>query len=134
MTFDVQQARSHFPALKSGFIFADNAGGSQCAKDVADKVYDYLLNTNVQLGADYSVSVLSTNKVTVEAPKEAAKLFNCSPDEIIFGPSSSANMENLARSLDANIEAGDEFILTGEHEGDFSFPWDSLSTLLTVGP
>jgi selenocysteine lyase/cysteine desulfurase len=48
---DVAKARSQFPALKDGFIFADNAGGSQCLKDVADKVYDYLLNTNVQLGA-----------------------------------------------------------------------------------
>ena len=117
MSLDIQKVRSHFPALKSGFIFADNAGGSQVAKEVADRVYDYLLNTNVQLGADYSISVLSTDKVTVEAPKEAAKLFNCSPEEVVFGPSSSANMENLARSLDGSIKAGDEFILTGEHEG-----------------
>ena len=47
---DVEKARSQFPALKDGYIFADNAGGSQCLKDVADKVYDYLLFTNVQLG------------------------------------------------------------------------------------
>ncbi|KAF8917551.1 pyridoxal phosphate-dependent transferase [Mucidula mucida] len=118
MTFDVEKARSHFPTLKSGFIFGDNAGGSQVAIEVADRVYDYLLNTNVQLGADYSISVLSTDKVTVEAPKEAAKLFNALPEEIIFGPSSSANMENLARSLDDDIQAGDEFILTGEHEAN----------------
>ena len=49
-TLDVANARSQFPTLKGGFIFADNAGGSQCAKDVADRAYDYLLNTNVQLG------------------------------------------------------------------------------------
>lgn len=47
---DVDSARSAFPILKSGYIFADNAGGSQCLKDVADRVTDYLLNTNVQLG------------------------------------------------------------------------------------
>jgi hypothetical protein len=29
MTLNVLQARSHFPALNSGYIFADNAGGSQ---------------------------------------------------------------------------------------------------------
>lgn len=117
MTLDVEKARSHFPALKSGFIFGDNAGGSQCAVEVADRIYDYLLNTNVQLGADYSISVLSTDKVLIEGPTEAAKLFNASPDEIVFGSSSSANMENLARSMDNDIQAGDEFIITGEHEG-----------------
>ncbi len=31
MTLDIDKARSQFPALKSGFIFADNAGGSQTA-------------------------------------------------------------------------------------------------------
>ncbi|KAK0465638.1 pyridoxal phosphate-dependent transferase [Armillaria novae-zelandiae] len=119
MTLDVEKARSQFPALKSGFVFADNAGGSQTAVGVADRVYDYLLNTNVQLGADYSVSVLSTQKVTIQAPEDAAKLINASsPDEIVFGSSSSANMENLARSLDADIHQGDEFILTGEHEAN----------------
>ncbi len=118
MTLDIDKARSQFPALKSGFIFADNAGGSQTAVGVADRVYDYLMNTNVQLGADYSVSVLSTQKVTIQAPEDAAKLINAaSPDEIVFGSSSSANMENLARSLDNDIQQGDEFILTGEHEG-----------------
>lgn len=47
---DIDKARSHFPALRDGYIFADSAGGSQCLKDVADRVSDYLLNTNVQLG------------------------------------------------------------------------------------
>lgn len=28
-TLDVEYVRAQFPALKSGFIFADNAGGSQ---------------------------------------------------------------------------------------------------------
>jgi hypothetical protein len=34
MTLNVLQARSHFPALNSGYIFTDNAGGSQAAKEV----------------------------------------------------------------------------------------------------
>jgi selenocysteine lyase/cysteine desulfurase len=41
---DVAKARSHFPALVSGYIFADNAGGSQAAKPVIDKIVDYLVN------------------------------------------------------------------------------------------
>jgi selenocysteine lyase/cysteine desulfurase len=116
-TLNILQARSHFPALNSGYIFADNAGGSQAAKEVVDRITDYLLNTNVQLGADYSLSVLSTNRV-LEGTKEAAKLFQAqSPDEIVFGSSSTLNLENLSRGLDNDIQPGDEFIITEEHEG-----------------
>lgn len=116
--FDVISARSHFPSLDSGYIFADNAGGSQAAKEVIDRIYDYLVNTNVQLGADYSVSVEATRRVMIEGPTEAVKLFNAqSPDEIVFGSSSTLNLENLTRGLENDIHPGDEFIITGEHEG-----------------
>ena len=116
-TLNVLQARSHFPALNSGYIFADNAGGSQAAKDVVDRICDYLLNTNVQLGADYSLSVLSTNRVLLEGPNEAAKLLQAqSPDEVVFGSSSTLNLENLSRGLENDIQSGDEFIITEEHE------------------
>ena len=68
--------------------FADNAGGLQAAKEVVDRISDYLLNTNAQLGADYFVAVQSTTRVLVDGPREAAKLFNAqSPEEIVFGSS-----------------------------------------------
>ncbi|KDR80956.1 hypothetical protein GALMADRAFT_1116937 [Galerina marginata CBS 339.88] len=126
-SLDVEQARSHFPILATGYIFADNAGGSQAAKEVVDRISDYLLNTNVQLGADYSLSVQSTQRVLVDGPREAAKLFNAkSPDEIVFGSSSTLNLENLARGLENDIQPGDEFIVTGEHEANVG-PWKKLA-------
>ena len=116
--FDVLKTRSKFPSLASGYIFGDNAGGSQIAKPVVDKIVDYLLNTNAQLGADYSVSVTSTQRVLSEGPAAAARLVNAKhPDEIVFSASSTMNMENLARGLENDIQPEDEFILTGEHEG-----------------
>ena len=115
---NVDQARAAFPSLASGFIFGDNAGGSQVAQPVIDRFTDYLINTNAQLGADYSVSAESTRRVMSEAPEEARKLFNAtSAKEVVFGPSSTANLENLARGLEKGIKPGDEFIVTGEHEG-----------------
>ena len=57
-TLDIERVRSQFPALSSGFVYADNAGGSQVLKSSIDLLTDYLSNTNVQLGADYSVSQL----------------------------------------------------------------------------
>ncbi|PPR07857.1 hypothetical protein CVT24_005594 [Panaeolus cyanescens] len=127
MPLDVEFARSQFPALKDGFIFADNAGGSQAAVEVVNRISDYLLNTNVQLGADYSVSVQSTRRVLVDGPTEGAKLFNAaSADEIVFGSSSTLNLENLARGLENGISQGDEFIVTGEHEANVG-PWKKLA-------
>ncbi|KAJ4479359.1 pyridoxal phosphate-dependent transferase [Lentinula aciculospora] len=124
---DVNYARSQFPALKTGFIYGDNAGGSQVAVNVADRIYEYLLNSNAQFGADYSVSMESTRRVMVEAPEAAMKLFNAhSPDEIVFGASSTINLENLARGMEDDIQAADEFILTGEHEANAG-PWKRLA-------
>lgn len=61
-SIDIEKARSAFPSLKSGYIFADNAGGSQCLRTVVDRVSDYLLNTNVQLGEPRAVFVLHKKK------------------------------------------------------------------------
>ncbi|KAF8214621.1 pyridoxal phosphate-dependent transferase [Mycena galopus ATCC 62051] len=125
-TLDVEYARSQFPALKTGFIYADNAGGSQITQTSIDLIVDYLSNANVQLGADYSVSVDSTNRV-MGAAEEARKLFGADDkDEIVFGPSSTANLENLARGLEPGIKEGDEFIVTGEHEANCG-PWKKLA-------
>ncbi|KAJ7108059.1 pyridoxal phosphate-dependent transferase [Mycena crocata] len=125
-TLDVEFARSQFPALKSGFIFADNAGGSQITQSSIYRIVDYLQNTNVQLGADYSVSVASTERVA-SAAEEARKLFGAEDkNEIVFGPSSTANLENLARGLEGDIKEGDEFIITGEHEANCG-PWKKLA-------
>ncbi|KAF7297419.1 Aminotran-5 domain-containing protein [Mycena indigotica] len=123
---DVDFARSQFPALKAGFIFADNAGGSQVTQSAIDLIVDYLTNTNAQLGADYSVSAVSTKRVE-SAAEEARKLFNAeSNSEIAFGPSSTSNLENLARGLEPDIQPGDEFIVTGEHEANCG-PWKKLA-------
>ncbi|KAJ7734034.1 pyridoxal phosphate-dependent transferase [Mycena maculata] len=123
---DVSSARLQFPALKSGFMFADNAGGSQITQSSIDLIVDYLANTNVQLGADYSVSISSTQRV-FSAAEHARELFGAEDkDEIIFGPSSTANLENLARGMEGSIEAGDEFIITGEHEANCG-SWKKLA-------
>ncbi|KAG5643748.1 hypothetical protein DXG03_009682 [Asterophora parasitica] len=126
-TFNVTAARAQFPSLESGFIFGDNAGGSQVTQGVVDRISDYLINTNAQLGADYSVSAESTRRAMAQAPAEAAKMFNASsPDEIVLSHSSTMNLENVARGLEADIRVGDEFIITGEHEANAG-PWKQLA-------
>jgi selenocysteine lyase/cysteine desulfurase len=116
-TLDIDEVRASFPSLESGYIYADNAGGSQTAQGVIDRIVDYLTNTNVQLGADYFVGKLSTQRVD-EGSFTIAELFNAaSIDEVGFGPSSTMVLENIARALENDIQPGDEFIITYEHEG-----------------
>ncbi|KAK7455083.1 hypothetical protein VKT23_010954 [Stygiomarasmius scandens] len=124
---NIERTRAHFPALQSGHIFADNAGGSQIPKDVVDRISDYLLNTNVQINVDYSISIQSTQRVA-EGRASAALLFNAAkPEQVILGGSSTANMENLLRQFDGDVNAGDEFILMdGEHEAN-NGTWKKLA-------
>ncbi|KIP05140.1 hypothetical protein PHLGIDRAFT_108629 [Phlebiopsis gigantea 11061_1 CR5-6] len=125
-TLDLNLVRGSFPILASGYIFADNAGGSQCLATAAKRVADYLLNTNVQLGADYSVSVTSTQRVA-DGVEAARQLFNAkSVDEVSLGSSSTMLAENLARALEADVLDGEEIIVTGEHEANGG-PWKKLA-------
>ena len=115
---DIAKVRASFPPLRTGYIYADNAGGSQTAQQVIDNIVDYLSNTNVQLCASYSVGA-QTNQRVSDGSVAAALLFNAaSVDEVGYGPSSTMVLENIARALADDIQSGDEFIITEEHEGD----------------
>ena len=116
---DIGSVRAAFPALSDSYIYADNAGGSQCLGSVASRLTDYLLHTNVQLGADYSVSVTSTKRVA-DGVEAARQLLNAaSTEEVAFAYSSSMAAENIARAMEADVLDGEEIIVTGEHEGKF---------------
>ncbi|KDQ25170.1 hypothetical protein PLEOSDRAFT_169266 [Pleurotus ostreatus PC15] len=114
---DVDKARSHLPALKAGYTYTDNAGGSQI--DAANRIAEYLLYTNVQLGAGYSVCAQSARRVQ-EGKEAAMKLLNAaSLDEIVFEGSSTGNMDTLMKRMgaDGEIGSGDEIVvMAGEHE------------------
>ena len=119
MSLDVAKARSCFPSLSAQppYIYADNAGGSQCSKQAIDRIVDYLSNSNVQPSTDYSVSRTTVERVGLG--KEAARvLFDAAgADEIALGPSSTMLMENLARAIEGDLGDRDEIIVTDEHEG-----------------
>ena len=129
-SLDIAKVRSLFPSLSSQtpYIFADNAGGSQCSQPVIDRIVDYLTNTNVQLCPDYALSRTSTDRV--DLGREAARiLFNASnTDEIALGSSSTLLLENLTRAIEGDLGDDDEIIVTGEHEGKVSglFPFHRM--------
>jgi selenocysteine lyase/cysteine desulfurase len=100
-SLDLEKVRACFPALSSDQVFFDNAGGSQTLGTVVDRytieyivfsrswgakqglrrIQDYLLHTNVQLGATYAVGRHSTARYS-EGYDAAAKYINASRQEI----------------------------------------------------
>ncbi len=123
---DLHFARRHFPALASGFAFFDNAGGSQVLAAVADAVRDYLLTSNVQLGASYEVSQRATERVAAGVGAAAA-LMNADRGEIVLGGSTTQLLANLGRAMAPSLGPGDEVVVTNaDHESNVG-PWARLA-------
>ncbi|ALN74961.1 cysteine desulfurase-like protein [Aureimonas sp. AU20] len=122
MTLDLDFVRAQFPALQGEWAYMDNAGGSQVLRRVADRVFDYLLTTNVQTGASYEPSRVSTERVS-QSRTAFARFMNCDPGEIVMGASTTALIRYLSESMVGRLQPGDEIILTNtDHEANIG-PW-----------
>lgn len=116
---ELNAVRAQFPALQQNFAFFDNAGGSQVLKRVADRIYDYLTTTSVQLGASYATSLVASEKV-LTARRSVAQLVNAYHDEeIVMNGSTTASLFLLTQAIWPSIVAGDEIIVTNtDHEAN----------------
>jgi cysteine desulfurase family protein (TIGR01976 family) len=124
---DITYIRNQFPALKNRFIFMDNAGGSQVLGSVVDRIKEYFLNYNVQLGASYEVSANAGVKLSESIEKFATFINANSPKEVIVGPSSTMLLRILSLCISKDWKAGDEVIVTNsDHEANVS-PWTDLT-------
>ncbi|KAF9886267.1 hypothetical protein FE257_011880 [Aspergillus nanangensis] len=127
MTFDIANAKSRFPALNQEQVFLDNAGGSQVLDTVIQSITSYLSTTNVQLGATYGTSKISTT-AQEDAYVAAAKFINANPEEICLGASSTQLLHNLSTAL--NFQPGDELIVSKLNHEANSAPWVRIAQLL----
>jgi cysteine desulfurase family protein (TIGR01976 family) len=119
MALDLSLARAQFPAITGPWIFMDNAGGSQVPLQVAEAVREYLLTTNVQHGATYSVSRQSRAAVDAGRQFVAEWIGAKGPEEVVFGQNSSQLLRMLALVLSSTWEPGDEVVITqAEHEAN----------------
>lgn len=110
--------RPRFPGLETDWALFDNAGGAQVVDAVVERVRDYLLHANVQLGASYGVSREADRRVD-EGRRAAARLFGTDdPTQVVLGPSSTALTDRLARSMVGRLlHPGDEVVVTDvDHE------------------
>lgn len=116
-----------FPALGRGQVFLDNAGGSQVAQQVGDRITQYLFSANVQLGASYAASVKAADMVH-QGRNALATLLNAErAEEVVMGATTTQLFEQLARALVQTWAPGDEVIVTNfDHEANIG-PWKKLA-------
>jgi len=118
--------RSQFPALDGYSTFMDNAGGTQMLQSVINRVVDYWLNSNVQLGGNYTASLNASDRFYAAVEDLAHLIQAPDPRCLVFGSSASLLFRILAQSLGQTWQPGDEVIVTNsDHEANIS-PWMDL--------
>jgi cysteine desulfurase family protein (TIGR01976 family) len=124
---DVDRLRQSFPALTrqvggATAIYLDGPGGSQTPTAVVDAAADYLYNHNANVDGEYVTSI-ETDRLLDDARVVAADFLGASPEEIIFGASTTTTNFLLAHALGRTFEPGDEIVVTElDHDANVS-PW-----------
>jgi len=127
MSINLEYVRSQFPALSGKWTFFDNAGGSQTLEPVMKRIHEYLVSSDVQLGASYAVSKLAGERVAAAAEAMATYVNAAHPSEVVMGPSTSMLIRILSICISETFAPGDEVIVTNcDHEANIG-PWIDLS-------
>jgi cysteine desulfurase family protein (TIGR01976 family) len=130
-SFDIAWVREQFPSLKlqvngQPAAFLDGPAGTQVPRQVMDAVRNYFLEANANTYGAFLTS-RRTNQVISAARAAMADLFNCTPDEVVFGQNMTTITFDLSRAIGRELEAGDEILLTAlDHDANFS-PWAALA-------
>ncbi len=118
--------RAQFPALKSGFGFFENAGGSQVPQCVIDAMTRFMQESYVQFGSSYEHSA-RCSKVARDARAFYNVLFNGGGlGDAAIGPSTTALTHMLAGCFRRALRPGDEVVVSvANHEANAT-PWAML--------
>jgi cysteine desulfurase family protein (TIGR01976 family) len=129
---DVEFVRSLYPDAAWQWAFFENAGGSYVPQSVIDRLSAYMRETQVQPAASFQPSALAAERMAT-GQLQMAELVNAAPDEVVIGPSTTANVYVLAQALRPLFDAGDEIIVTNlDHEAN-SGAWRRMAeTGITV--
>ena len=80
---DVEFARSYFPGLAAGWAPMDNAGGSQATRGAIERIAEFLIHRNVQIGGGYAVSRAAAEGLAMG--REAARTNACDARPVAAG-------------------------------------------------
>jgi cysteine desulfurase family protein (TIGR01976 family) len=123
MTLEINHIRQQFPALRRPAIFLDNPAGTQVARQVPERISQYLVEHNANHGGAFATS-RESDALVAEARKMAAD-FLCAagPHEMVFGPNMTTLTFALSRALARTWQPGDEIVVTRlDHDANIT-PW-----------
>lgn len=130
-TLDLDFVRAQFPAFSSPVLsthaFFENAGGSFPCKQVVDRLHRFYTDRKVQPYAPYPGAQAGGDEMD-EARTRLAALMGVAPDEVSFGPSTSANTYTLAQAVRRWLAGSDGAIIVTnqDHEAN-SGVWRRLA-------
>ena len=120
--FEVDAARSQFPALAARAAFFDGPGGSQVPQPVIDAMTGYLRRSNANLGGAFPTS-RESDEVMERGRAAAADFTGGEPEGIAFGANMTTLNFQLAHAVARTLEPGDEIVVTAlDHDANVS-PW-----------
>lgn len=126
--FDVETARSQFPALSrrhgsDPVAYFDGPGGTQVPRGVIEAMNRPLEDGVSNLGGGFASSDLA-EEITQEARRSMADLFGAAdPEEIVFGQNMTSLTFSMSRALARTWRAGDRIVVTSlDHDANVT-PW-----------
>src|ERR1700746_3426932 len=129
-TFDIGWVREQFPSLQlrvqgQPAAFLDGPAGTQVPRQVMDAVQKYFLEANAHTYGAFLTS-RRANEIISNARSALADLFNCAPEEVVFGQNMTTITLGLSRAIGRELQPGGEILLTVlDHAANYS-PWRVL--------
>src|ERR1700723_3275295 len=133
---DINWVRAQFPSLKLAVkghpaAFLDAPAGTQVPQRVIDAFREYFETSNANTVGQFLTS-RRTDEMIAAARTAMADLFNCTSDEIFFGPNITTLTFALARGIGRDLKPGDEIVVTTlDHDGNVA-PWRALEDIGVV--
>ncbi len=114
--------RSHFPGL-DGWARFDGPAGTLVLDDAADAMAAYLRSPDVANVGGAFAATRATGAIVDHAREQVGRLVGAEPDEVVFGPSSTALLMSFTRALSQSWGPGDRIVCTQlDHDANVS-PW-----------
>lgn len=123
---NVDFCRAQFPSQCWDWGFFENAGGSFVPNSVIQRLTAYMTECQVQPGGPFPAGVLAQERMDT-GHRNMADMIGADVDEVVIGPSTSANIDVLSRSLRPLWHEGDEVIVTNLNHEANSGPWRRLA-------
>lgn len=130
---DLDWVRGQFPAYDegnplAGLAFFEAAGGSFPARATTDRLARFYTRRKVQPGHPYEVAGVAAAEMA-STHDRLATWMGVHPDEVVIGPSTTANTYTLAGALREILGPGDAVVVSDQAHEANAGPYDRLADI-----